>query len=313
MDQGLAALAAGIAGADAGTYWLWVLIGGGATLGSFVYSFLALRHGRLIEDTPTSRIRSAAQGYVELEGFARLLPGPDIRSPLTGARCAWWEYTIERRETVYRNGKRTSEWSTIEHLRSDSLFLLCDDTGECVVDPEGAKIHPSRKRRWQGSSAKPGFVPEHPGWLQWGDYRYSEWLVQVGDPLYATGQFRSQTNAPHYDEAEDLDELLTRWKADHALLLRGYDRNRDGVLDVAEWEQVRRKALQEVRARHVQRSLHPEVHVLSRPTDGRPFLVSTRSQAELARGMKLKSLFSLMFSFCTGAATVFALLARGLP
>ncbi len=38
---------------------------------------------RMIADTPTSRIRSAHQGYVELEGEGRLMQGRPIISPLS--------------------------------------------------------------------------------------------------------------------------------------------------------------------------------------------------------------------------------------
>src|SRR5690606_33576860 len=124
-----------IAGADAGDFWLWTLLLLFVSVGGFVLTFLSLHKARLMENMPTSRIRSAAQGYVELKGYARLLPGPDIVSPLSGARCTWWQYKIERQETVYRNGKRHSEWRTIEAGTSASLFLLVDDTGDCIVDP----------------------------------------------------------------------------------------------------------------------------------------------------------------------------------
>ena len=54
----------------------------------------------------------------------------------------------------------TTRWSTIEHATSDSLFLLMDQTGDCVVDPDGATVHSNRRRRWQGSGRKPGYVTE---------------------------------------------------------------------------------------------------------------------------------------------------------
>ena len=39
-------------------------------------------HIRLIEDTPTAKIRSAPQGYVELEGTGKLMDGPPIIAKL---------------------------------------------------------------------------------------------------------------------------------------------------------------------------------------------------------------------------------------
>ena len=40
-----------------------------------------MAHKRLIEDMPTTRLRAAAQGYVELKGTARLFAGEPIVAP----------------------------------------------------------------------------------------------------------------------------------------------------------------------------------------------------------------------------------------
>ncbi|HEY0973838.1 MAG TPA: GIDE domain-containing protein [Solimonas sp.] len=307
----LTALAQDIAAADPGSFWLWTLLFLAGSVAAFAGAFLSLRKARLIEDTPTSRIRSAAQGYVELEGFAQLLPGPEVISPLSGARCVWWKYSIERRETVYRNGKRTTEWRTIESGTSEHLFLLADATGDCVVDPGGATVYPSLTRTWQGRTRRPQRAPEKPGWLQFGDYRYRERLLRVGDPVHAMGWFRSDGVAHSYDESSELRDLLREWKADHASLLQRFDADGNGEIDLQEWEAARRAALEQIRQQHVERSLTPDVHVLSRPRDRRPFLLSSLPQEKLVRRYRWSGLSLLMASLATGTGGVFALVARG--
>ena len=47
----------------------------GAAAYSFWYGFKAWRENRMVEDTPSSRVRSAAQGYVELTGHGVMAPG----------------------------------------------------------------------------------------------------------------------------------------------------------------------------------------------------------------------------------------------
>jgi multidrug resistance efflux pump len=47
------------------------------------YGFRWWRWARLIEDTPTSQVRSAAQGLVELVGTARGMPGAPVIAPLS--------------------------------------------------------------------------------------------------------------------------------------------------------------------------------------------------------------------------------------
>lgn len=308
----LARLAQDLAAASPGDFWFWTAAGLVAAVGGFAGAFAALHKARLIEDTPTSRIRSAAQGYVELDGYARLMPGPEIRSPLSGARCCWWRYRIEQQETRWRNGRRTTHWRTIESGTSDELFLLVDATGECVVDPEGASVHPSLKRQWRGSTPRPERVPEKTPWLQSGDYRYREELLQVGDPVYALGWFRTQSAQLALDETADLNELLRQWKADERALLARFDADRDGRIDLQEWERVRRTALEQVRRDQVQRTLDPELHVLCQPPDRRPYLLSTLAQQALARRYRASFAFLLPFSILSGACSVFAMLARGL-
>src|SRR3546814_9949400 len=72
-----------IAATSPGGFWTFVSILALCAPLTFWLAFSRLRESRLIQDTPTSRVRSAAQGYVEFEGFARLMPGPPIFSPLS--------------------------------------------------------------------------------------------------------------------------------------------------------------------------------------------------------------------------------------
>ncbi len=72
---------------------LAALAGGG--LYSLWYGLRSWRENRLVADTPTSRVRSAAQGYVELIGKGRLPAGIDNRAPLSKKPCTWWRYQIE--------------------------------------------------------------------------------------------------------------------------------------------------------------------------------------------------------------------------
>src|SRR3546814_14962162 len=99
-----------IAATSPGGFWIFVSILALCAPLTFWLAFSRLRESRLIQDTPTSRVRSAAQGYVEFEGFARLMPGPPIFSPLSRTRCAWWRYVIEHRERSGPSGRpRRSE------------------------------------------------------------------------------------------------------------------------------------------------------------------------------------------------------------
>ena len=91
-----------------------------------VFAYGAFKRYRSMDATATSKIRSAAQGYVELKGLAELLPNDVIVSPFSNSRCVWYHCTIDKQQ---RSGKRTS-WSNIVDLCSEDLFRIVDETGD---------------------------------------------------------------------------------------------------------------------------------------------------------------------------------------
>lgn len=335
-----------LAQAEPGPFAFWTLLIGVVALGLVKLGFTLLRRARMLEDIPTSRIRSAAQGYVELHGHARMLPGPEIRSPLSLQRCCWWEYKVERRRGTDEGGQRNREWTVVEQNRSDDLFLLVDGTGECVVDPVGARVIPSLSRRWQGNNPRPLHFPKTSSWFSFGDYRYTERIVQYGDWLYALGQFQSQTAARADDESQDVSHLLADWKRDQRQLLRRFDANGDGRIDMDEWEVARRMAVEQVRNEQTERSVEParvtvsersevgadagrpgasrthllaqdtvsapDLHVLNQSSDSRPFILSTKTEHELTRGMRWGGLAAAIVGLGMIATVCFVLVARGL-
>lgn len=281
--------------------------------GSFFSFVRSLKHARAIADTPTSRIRSAAQGFLELEGQGQLLDGDQVRSPLTASPCLWWQYQIEEKRSSYSNGRRSTKWVTIDSGRSAAIFELEDETGRCVVDPDGAKIIHSTKRSWYGNSAWPRSGPKGGLWSLFGRYRYTETLLLPNIPLYAIGFFRTErTAAGHFDEKEELSALLSEWKRDQATLLARFDLNKDGKLDLKEWEAVRRVALARLRREQVEENIAPGLHVLAKPVDGRPFIISSIPQQQLLRRHRWSAAGAVLVFLPTFVFSVWLLLARGL-
>lgn len=240
-----------------------------------------LRH---LLDTPTSRIRSAAQGYVELTGVLRALPdAPLLQAPLTAKPCLWWRYRIEH----HRPGDKRNRWRVVEQGTSDGLLRLSDATGDCLIDPRGAEVVPARRDSWTGDQRHPRAQPARGafGWLTGHrQYRYIEERLHVDEPLYAIGDFRTAGGGR---EGLDLDAaqgaLVREWKADYAGLLRRFDNNRDGQLDQAEWARVRLAAGLEAEQRHRLASARQAQHRLVRPSEGRPFVLSSHGEEVLAR------------------------------
>ncbi len=250
------------------------------------------RYQRLMANTATSKIRSAAQGYVEMQGYAALLPGDPIYATLSGLPCVWFRYQVECRENSFSRGRSDRNWHTIDKGISEHLFALRDGTGSCVVDPEGAHVTPSAHDHWYGDSPLPGGINRPANWVRWlglagfgRQYRYSEERIAIGAPLVALGQFRSMAGANSDAVNQDVAALLHEWKQDQVSLKNRFDANRDGVIDEIEWAAARRAAEQEVAATD---KLPPAVDTLIDSRDHqRPFLLSAGTEDALETRARL--------------------------
>jgi len=276
-------------------WFIFLCIGLGlAAAYSFWYAFKAWGRSRAIEDTPTSKVRSAAQGYVELSGHGMLPPNTENRAPLTRKPCTWWRYKIEER----RYAGRSRSWTTIQSDTSAVPFLLDDGTGQCLVDPRGAEVFPGATNVWYGPSAWPEVcIPSGGGIfdrlvdaLVTDKYRYTEHRLQAREHVYAIGAFRSLGGVSVENPDDEAADLLRDWKHDQAALLARFDGDHDGIISGEEWERARaaaRKQVQDGRAAQTQR---PGIGVLALPADGRSFLLAASDGETLARRFRLQAL-----------------------
>jgi len=268
---------------DSGALWPYALAAMAAV--SFFAWLAAFRRYRQIHDLPTSKVASAAQGYVELFGHSDLIPGEPLASKLTGLPCCWFRYYVERKGS-------DDKWHYEDSGASIHHFLLVDDTGQCVISPEGAEVISSRKQTWTE-----------------GDYRYTEWLLLPKGVLYAIGEFTTQGGAQaELDERADVSAVLTDWKRDPATLMGRFDLNRDGTLDLKEWELARLQARREVQKRHVEIRTQDGVHILRKPADGRLFLLANELPEKLGRRFALWSWAHLVVFFGAGVGAFLLLL-----
>ena len=264
--------------------WFWLLTLGVAVIAGGAAALRWLRIARLIEDTPTSRIRSAAQGYVELAGSGLPLPGTQNPSPLTQRPCVWWSYRIAKRTERGAGNSRREGWQTVASGKSSIAFLLDDDTGQCIVQPDGAEVIPTESTTWYGDTPWPKSGPDRKLALTGGrNYRYVEDRIYEHERLYALGDFRSSAAAAEPDPQADIAALLTDWKQDQPALLGRFDQDGDGRINLAEWEAARQAARRTVLERATERPARQNFHVLCRPDGGRLFLLAALPPGDLAR------------------------------
>lgn len=285
-----------ILGLSSGDFWLYSVLLAVTAVGCFYFSFVYLKRARLIEDTPTSKIRSAAQGYVELTGKAKMLDGDTLYAPLSKRPCAWYKFSVQRLEDKHRR--------TVDSGCSDTLFLLQGDTDQCVIDPNGAVVTPAIKEVWYTRTYPSRVGPHNHGFLSrlGARYRLLEERLQVGEPLYAIGMFRTVGGANDaFSAREDMTSLLKQWKQDKATLLRQFDKNNDGEIDLQEWETARQAAAQIVQENQAQKHNEPSVHTLSKPETGQPYLLSALSPRQLAHHYRRYSVGTFVgFIICSG-------------
>ena len=201
-----------------------------------------------ISEVPISTIASAAQGYVELFGKSRQrLP---MRSPIQGVACVWFRLWVYARDSNHM-------WRLEDYQVSEQVFELHDASGVCLVDPKGADVYAAQRHE-----------------IIQNDHRYIEDVLFADKSIYVLGDLDAGTQA--YTQAEisrQAGKLLTQWKQSKSRLLQRFDLNRDGEIDMQEWEQAREQAYAEVERQHSQQ-LKNEQHLIAKPQNQRLFLIS---------------------------------------
>ena len=161
----------------------------------FIWGFLSFRWKRLIENIPTSKIRSIAMGLVEISGRVVKSKNNNLKSPFSQNDCVYYKCTIEE----YRRSGKHSSWVTIFKDEKSDLFYLKDDTGIVLIDPKKAKIDIPKDNRFesrmgmdppesvkyflrQNSIAFEGFLFGINKTM-----RYTEWYIAPNDKLYIMG------------------------------------------------------------------------------------------------------------------------------
>jgi len=267
------------------------------------YAFGAFRRYRYMAATATSKIRSAAQGHVELKGLGEFLPDDTITSPFSGSRCIWYHCTIDRKQ---RHGKRIT-WTNISDECSEHLFRIVDDTGDCVVDPDDAYVVAESDLTWYGNSTdRRAHPPSARRLIQLGlgNYRFRERLIRPATEIYALGWFRTIYNDPSDALiSKQVEDLVRQWKIQPQRYLRDFDFDGNGKIQKDEWKAIRGAARGEVLAR-LRQQKHQH-NILSRPTDRRlPFIVSALTEEILVGSRRFRAYAAVSGAFAIFSALV---------
>ena len=251
--------------------WSW-LLSIGISFSFFATLFNYWRYLK-ISEAPISTIAAAAQGYVELQGIAST--AKVLKTPFQGIPCAWyraWAYANSYDEETGRRNTRL-----LEYTESDQCFQLTDKTGTCTVNPQGAEVIYAEKRTQLKN-----------------DHRYVEEFLPLAQPLYLLGYLDTR-HVYGIEEIvkRDIGTLLASWKTNPMKMLLRFDRNRDGKIDMLEWEQARIEARREVELHHQMRVDHHQTFTLTKPPAGKLYLISALSPQNLRNRYQCWSLMHL--------------------
>ena len=259
----------------------WITFTYGCAAGFWIFLH-GLRLSRLIHDIPTSQIATAAQGYVELLGRASQFEDQRAKA-LLGSTVLW--HRKEYAESGAGVGMRAFPFNLfyvpVEVEESRTPFVIDDGTGTACILPHGAQIVSARKHvRHEGNR------------------RLTEETIVPGDPLYVIGDFSTYTLQPETDRAAY--ELTRQWEQDPSVR-RAYDADRDGKLSQAEWLEMHAAAGAAVIADSMRAAPAGATHLVFKPDDGRPYLISSLPPAKLAGRYRGYLLAGLVLFFGCGA------------
>lgn len=227
--------------------FIFLLIGFGVGLFLLYKGFDTWQLSRLVQDTPTSKVRSMSVGRVELQGSARKHEAA-VTPPLVDEECVYAEWEAEKREYRPDDDGPDYEWVTIARGTHALAFDLEDDTGSVLVradrdDPnfdineeahqldrtfhsgEAAPDDLRRFVRGEGDPAGVSLAEEDPGGFidSVTDFasdlatdslddtgnrrRYSETVLPVDSDAYVFGRAQPRTGASMEESEADLLEV----------------------------------------------------------------------------------------------------------
>lgn len=178
------------------------------------FGFNALKQKRIMENTPTSKIRSLALGPVEIKGT--VTEENAMKSPISNRDCVYYNYKIQE----YRSSGKSGRWVTLKSDIKGREFYIKDSTGKVLVDSFGANME--IKHSYDKQTIHMRQVPEHLNsflesqglsikklWIFKSNYRLIELIIRPKQFLYVFGAAQIKETE---GKAKNEDNLIIKYK-----------------------------------------------------------------------------------------------------
>lgn len=221
-----------------------------------------LKRKRIVEDTASIDIASAAQGLCEIQGFAWPLAGTSLT--LQGRKAIYHQLKLEKH---VKQGK-SSSWKTQWQKEHKMPFYVIDHSGAVLVNPAQAEVE-VKADTWNWSQVTEkmranipalginvaGFPPATLFFgITTGKYRFRETSILLGAPVYVHGTLQApprDSSLPSTLPIQRFRNFLGRIQGKKVHGHLGFDLNRDGKVCEDEAEralnEIGEKAFEEKR------------------------------------------------------------------
>ena len=157
-------------------------------------------------------------------------------------------------------------WYAKDMFSSTAGFILEDEKGRCTIDPNDAEVITPRYR--------------------YNDHSYR--AIYPGETIYVLGYLETlNKHRTEYERNSLIGNKISNWKQNRFHFLDLFDTDKDGKIDESEMQLVRESATRLVDEDLEEVYQAPATHVISRPSDGRPFLLSSIHPDKLIKKYKI--------------------------
>ena len=185
---------------------------------------------RTVEDVPTSKVKGVFFGLNEVKGS--VMSDAPLQTYLTEKPSVWYEWSISEHweKTEYytdkdgnRKTRTKSGWRKVDSGGSFQSFFLKDDTGELLIEPEGAKVDAPSTMSSSCSPTDPFYYEKGPDRAIANSThrrRFSERSLTPNDELYILGpaKLRQEVAKPMIAQSKEAKYYFISTKSETQII-----------------------------------------------------------------------------------------------